>query len=175
MLFRSEDNDYYFSGLSDSAGQNPTYQPISVDGGVCILYPFIFVYGSHGYIANNNVDTTYANQSLFDWNGPFANQVNVAASKVVKGMTTRGGTNAPSGLFWATDSLIRVSFNSQATSIYWSYDIVSSQISIMSSSSIVEMDGTYFWMGVDRYYMYNGQVAVLPNDKNVNWLFDNIN
>ena len=169
------DNDYYFSGLSDSAGQNPTYKPISVDGGVCVLYPFIFVYGSHGFIANNNVSGVYNEQTLYDWNGPLANQVNVASSKIVKGMPMRGGTNAPSGLFWATDSLIRVSFNSQATEIYWSYDIISSQISIMSSNSVVEMDGLYFWMGVDRFYFYGGTVKVLPNDKNVNWLFDNLN
>ena len=169
------DNDYYFSGLSDSAGQNPTYQTISVDGGVCVLYPFIFVYGSHGYIANNNVSSIYAEQTLYDWNGPLANQVNVSSSKIVKGMPMRGGTNAPSGLFWATDSLIRVSFNSQATANYWSYDIISSQISIMSSNSVVEMDGLYFWMGVDRFYFYGGTVKVLPNDKNVNWLFNNLN
>ena len=168
-------NSYSFTGLSDSAGQNPTYKTISVDGGVCVLYPFIFVYGSHGYIANNNVSSTYSQQSLYDWNGPFANQVNVASSKIVKGMPMRGGTNSPSGLFWATDSLIRVSFNSQATSIYWTYDIVSSQISIMSSNAVVEMDGIFFWMGVDRFYLYNGSVQVLPNDKNVNWLFDNLN
>ena len=170
-------NDVWnFSGLSDSLGQNPTYQPVSVDGGVCVLYPFIFVYGSHGYIANNNVDfTNYNQRNLLDWNGTFANQNNVASSKIVKGMPVRGGTNAPSGLFWATDSLIRVSFNSQAASLYWTYDIVSSQISIMSSSSVVEMDGVYFWMGVDRFYMYNGQVQVLPNDKNVNWLYNNLN
>jgi hypothetical protein len=37
------------------------------------------------------------------------------------------------------------------------------------------MDGVYFWMGVDRFYLYNGSVKVLPNDKNVNYLFDNIN
>jgi hypothetical protein len=170
------DNDYYFTGLCDSTGQNPTYQPISVDGGVCVLYPFIFVYGSHGFIANNNVSLTdYATQNFYDWNGQFANQVNVASSKIVKGMPMRGGTSAPSGLFWATDSLIRVSFNSQATSLYWNYDIVSSQISIMSSNAVVEMDGIFFWMGVDRFYLYNGAVQVLPNDKNVNWLFNNIN
>jgi hypothetical protein len=168
-------NNYYFSGLSDSAGQNPTYQPVSVDGGVCVLYPFIFVYGSHGFISNNNVSAVYNEQTLYDWNGPLANQVNVSSSKIVKGAPMRGGTNSPSGLFWSTDSLIRVSFNSQATSVYWSYDIVSSQISIMSSSSVVEMDGIFFWMGVDRFYQYNGSVAVLPNDKNVNWLFDNLN
>jgi hypothetical protein len=83
-------------------------------------------------------------------------------------------------LFWATDSLIRVSFNSSAsstttTSQFWNYDIVSSQISIMSSNAVVEMDGVFFWMGVDRFYAYNGSVVVVPNDKNVNYLFDNIN
>ena len=173
-------NTWNFTGLSDSAGQNPTYQPISVDGGVTVLYPFIFVYGSHGYIANNNVSSTYLQQNFYDWNGPLANQTNVSSSKIVKGMPMRGGTNSPAGLFWATDSLIRVSFNSSAssttpTSQYWNYDIISSQISIMSSNAIVEMDGVYWWMGVDRFYAYNGSVVVVPNDKNVNYLFDNIN
>ena len=165
-----------FSGLSDSAGQSPTYQPISVDGGVCVIYPFIFVYGSHGYIANNNVNSTYNQQTFYDWNGPLANQANLSSSKIVKGMPMRGGTASPSGLFWATDSLIRVSFlTGNTTAPFWSYDIVSSQISIMSSNAVVEMDGIFFWMGVDRFYLYNGNVKVLPNDKNVNWLFDNIN
>ena len=171
-------NTWTFTGLSDSLGTQPTYKPISVDGGVCVLYPFIFVYGSHGFIANNNVSTgNYGLQSFYDWNGLLANQNNVAASKIVKGMPMRGGTNSPAGLFWATDSLIRVSFNTGNTTngLYWIYDIVSSQISIMSSNAIVEMDGLFFWMGVDRFYVYNGSVQVLPNDKNVNYLFDNLN
>ena len=163
-----------FTGLADTGGTNPTYKPIVVDGGVCVLHPFIFVYGSNGFIANNNVSSIYQNQILTDWNGPLANQVNVATGKVVKGLPVRGGTASPSGLFWATDSLIRVSFVNNG-STYWQYDIVSSEISIMSSSSVVEMDGVYYWMGVDRFYVYNGYVTVLPNDKNVNWLFDNLN
>jgi hypothetical protein len=167
-------NEWTFTGLADTSGTAPTYKPIVVDGGVCVLHPFVFVYGSNGFIANNNVSSIYANQNLSDWNGTLANQVNVATGKIVKGMPVRGGTSSPSGLFWATDSLIRVSFvNNPPT--YWQYDIISSQISIMSSSAVVEMDGLYFWMGVDRFYVYNGQVNVLPNDKNVNWLFDNIN
>lgn len=168
-------NEWNFEVLADTEGANPTYRPITADGGVCVLYPFIFVYGANGFIANNNVDSTdYVNQSPNDWNGPLANQVNMSSAKIVKGMPTRGGTNAPSGLFWATDSLIRVSFTGSAPN-YWRYDIVSSQISIMSSSSVVEMDGLYYWMGVDRFYVYNGQVNVLDNQKNVNWLFDNLN
>jgi len=167
-------NTWTFEGLADSTGANPTYRPIEVDGGVCVLYPFIFVYGSNGFIANNNVDTTYADQTFTDWNGPLANQVNMAAGKIVKGIPVRGGTQSPSGLFWATDSLIRVSFTGNPDQ-YWRYDIVSSQISIMSSNAVVEMDGIYYWMGVDRFYQYNGAVSVVPNDKNVNWLFDNLN
>jgi hypothetical protein len=167
-------NQWVFNGLADTSGTAPSYRPIVVDGGVCALHPFIFVYGSNGFIANNNVSSVYANQTLSDWNGPLANQVNVAAGKVVKGLPLRGGTASPSGLFWATDSLIKVSFvNNPPT--YWNYDIVSSEISIMSSNAVVEMDGLYYWMGVDRFYVYNGYVTVLPNDKNVNWLFNNLN
>ena len=167
-------NVWNMYGLSDSEGTNPTFAPVTTDGGVVVLYPFLFIYGSNGFIANNHVDSTYANQNFNDWNGPLANRVNMAAGKIVKGMPVRGGTNSPSGLFWATDSLIRVSFTGDVNQ-YWKYDIISSQISIMSSSAVVEMDGIYYWMGVDRFYLYNGAVQVLPNDKNVNWLFDNLN
>jgi hypothetical protein len=178
-LLPDNNNEWNFYGLADTGGQNPTYRPIVVDGGVCVLYPYTFVYGSEGFIANNHVDTnadltTYNQQTITDWNGPTSNQVNMAASKIVKGLPVRGGTNSPSGLFWATDSLIRVSFTGTAP-LYWRYDIISSQISTMSSSGFVEMDGIFYWMGVDRFYQYNGAVSVLPNDKNVNWLFDNIN
>ena len=172
-------NEWNFSGLADTGGQNPTYRPIMVDGGVCVLYPYTFVYGSDGFIANNHVDTntdltTYNQQTITDWNGPTSNQVNMASSKMVKGIPVRGGTNSPSGMFWATDSLIRVSFTGQDP-LYWRYDIISSQISTLSSSCFVEMDGIFYWMGVDRFYLYNGSVSVLPNDKNVNWLYDNLN
>ena len=173
-ILPNSSEQWSLTGLADSGGQNPTFQPISVSGGVCVLYPYLFVYGNDGYIANNNVSTTYSSQTLTDWNGATANQVNMASSKIIKGLPMRGGTNSPSGLFWATDSLIRVSFNGVAP-YYWNYDIISSQISVMSSNSIVEMDGIYYWMGVDRFYVYNGSVKLLPNDKNVNWLFDNLN
>lgn len=163
-----------FYGLADTAGNNPTFAPVTCDGGIVMLYPFLFIYGSDGFIANNHVDAIYADQSLNNWNGTLANRVNMAAGKIVKGMPVRGGTNSPSGLFWATDSLIRVSFTGDVNQ-YWKYDIISSQISVMSSNAIVEMDGVYFWMGVDRFYMYNGSVQVLPNDKNLNWVYDNLN
>jgi len=173
-LLPGSPNQWTFTPLADTGGSNPTYEPIAVSGGVCVLYPYTFVYGNNGFIANNHVSATYGTQEINDWNGPTANRVNMTAGKIVKGMPMRGGTNSPSGLFWATDSLIRVSYTG-TSGAYWRYDIISSQTSIMSSNSVVEMDGVFYWMGVDRFYLYNGSVQVLPNDKNVNWLFDNLN
>lgn len=166
--------NWNFYPLADSSGANPTYAPVTVDGGIVVLYPFLFVYGSNGLIANNHVASVYGDQNFTDWNGPLANRVNMSSGKIVKGLPVRGGTNSPSGLFWATDSLIRVSFTGNSEQ-YWKYDIISSQTSILSSNCVVEMDGVYYWMGVDRFYLYNGSVQVLPNDKNINWVYDNLN
>jgi hypothetical protein len=168
---------FSMTALADTAGTSPTGQSIQVDGGVVMLHPFIFAYGSNGLIINNHVDSskpfTLAG-SFSDWNGTLANQNNVSSAKILRGYPVRGGSNSPAGLFWAADSLIRVSFTGSAP-FYWRYEIISSQISCMSGNSIVEMDGSFFWAGTDRFYVYNGTVSVLPNDNNVNYFFDNLN
>jgi len=95
----------------------------------------------------------------------------------VQGLPVRGGSNAPSGLFWSLDSLIRVSYIGGAGTPpqYWRYDIISSQSSILSSQSAIEYDGVYYWCGVDRFLMYNGVVKEIPNNMNQNYFFDNLN
>ena len=89
----------------------------------------------------------------------------------------RGGSNAPSGLCWSLDSLIRVSFIGGAGTPpqYWRYDLISSQSSILSSQSVIEYDGIYYWCGVDRFLLYNGVVKEIPNSMNQNYFFDNLN
>ena len=76
-------------------------------------------------------------------------------------------------------ALIRVSFNRWYTAQLYHHLLVIRycfQPNLYHViNAIVEMDGVFFWMGVDRFYVYNGSVTVLPNDKNVNWLFDNLN
>jgi hypothetical protein len=161
--------------LEDSAGASPTGDPIEVSGGVVALHPYVFVYGDNGLIKNCSAGNPY------DWNGPDANETNVSSTKIVKGMAVRGGSNAPSGLFWALDSLIRVSYTPTTIStgvttqqLYWRYDIIGSS-TILSSQSVVEYDGVYFWCGVDRFLMYNGVVKEVPNSMNQNYFFDNLN
>ena len=144
---------------------------ISVSGGVVALHPYLFVYGNNGLIQNCSAGNTN------DWVSADANATNVASGKVVQGLPVRGGSNAPSGLFWTLDSLVRVSYiGGQGTPPqYWRYDIVSSQSSILSSQSVIEYDGVYYWCGVDRFLLYNGVVKEIPNTMNQNYFFDNLN
>ena len=144
---------------------------ISVSGGVVSLHPYLFVYGNNGLIQNCSAGNTN------DWVSADANAVNVASGKIVQGLPVRGGSNAPSGLFWSLDSLVRVSFigGTGTPPQYWRYDIISSQSSILSSQSAIEYDGIYYWCGVDRFLLYNGVVKEIPNNMNQNYFFDNLN
>lgn len=144
---------------------------ISVSGGVVSLHPYLFVYGNNGLIQNCSAG------NLDDWVSADANTNNVATGKIVQGLPVRGGSNAPSGLFWSLDSLIRVSFigGTGTPPQYWRYDIISSQSSILSSQSAIEYDGIYYWCGVDRFLLYNGVVKEISNTMNQNYFFDNLN
>ena len=152
---------------------------VSVSGGVVVLHPYIFVYGNDGLIRNCSAGNSN------DWVSADANETNVATGKIVKGLPVRGGSNSPSGLFWSTDSLIRVSYAPQTLGVagtpnfaaptFWRYDIISSQSSILSSSCVIEYDGIYYWIGVDRFLLYNGVVKEIPNAMNQNYFFDNLN
>lgn len=152
---------------------------VSISGGVVALHPYVFVYGNDGLIKNCSAG------DIDDWVSADANEVNVATGKILQGLPVRGGSNAPSGLFWSLDSLIRVSFTPQtlgvpgtgnfAATTYWRYDIITSQSSFLSSSAAIEYDGIYYWIGTDRFLLYNGVVKEVPNPMNQNYFFDNLN
>ena len=144
---------------------------VSVSGGVVTLHPYVFVYGNDGLIRNSGAG------NVQDWVSSDANEVSVATGKIVQGLPVRGGSNAPSGLFWSLDSLIRVSYIGGAGTPpqFWRYDLISSQSSILSSQSVIEYDGIYYWCGVDRFLLYNGVVKEIENKMNQNYFFDNLN
>jgi hypothetical protein len=162
------------SAPATATGSNITLtfdNQVSVSGGVVTLHPYVFVYGNDGLIKNCSAG------NVNDWVSADANEVSVATGKIVQGLPVRGGSNAPSGLFWSLDSLIRVSFigGTGTPPQYWRYDLISSQSSILSSQSVIEYDGVYYWCGVDRFLLYNGVVKEIPNAFNQNYFFDNLN
>jgi len=144
---------------------------VDVSGGVVSLHPYLFVFGNNGFLKNCSAGNPA------NWVGLDSNEVNVATGKIVAGLAVRGGSNSPSGLFWSLDSLIRVSYigGTGTPAQYWRYETISGQTSIMSSQSVIEYDGIYFWCGVDRFMLYGGTVKEIPNDFNQNYFFDNLN
>lgn len=57
----------------------------------------------------------------------------------------------------------------------WNFDTISDQSSILSSSGVVEMDGIYYWPGVDRFLTFNGVLRELPNEMNLDFFYKNLN
>lgn len=137
-------------------------------GGVVVLHPYLFYFGSDGAlgwsVAGDPSDLT----------GSGSGSARVASQKIVRGLPLRGGPgNAPAGLFWSADAVIRASFIGGNN--LFQFDTISSQSSILSAASVIEYDGVYFWCGTDRFMMFNGVVREVPNNLNINYFFDGIN
>ena len=153
------------TGLSvdPSTGWNTgTFGPVS--GGVVVSGVYLFAYGSRGLIR----------QSLVNNVGGVPIEFNLGTQKIVKGFPLRGAGTGPAVLMWALDSLIRGTFI-QGGPPDFAFDIIARGITVLSSQGIIELDGIYYWPGVDRFLMFNGVVRELPNDMNQNFFFDNIN
>lgn len=154
----------FYGDVTDSAALTPTgMDPVS--GGVMVLSPYLVAYGNAG-----RVDVSAPNDLTTPPDSAF-----VTGQKIVKGLPLRGGGSGPAGLLWSLDSLIRMSFNTDAGEVPFSFDTISSETSILSSQSVIEYDGIYYWAGVDRFLSFNGVAREVPNAMNQNWFFDNLN
>jgi hypothetical protein len=145
---------------------------VSISGGVVMLFPYLFVYGNNGLIKNCSAG------DFNNWTSADANENNVSSTKVVKGLPVRGGTTSPAGLFWTLDSVVRVTYaptTVNGATLYWKYDLITQQSSILSSQCVIEYDGIFYWVGTDRFLMYNGVVQEVENKQNFNYFFDNLN
>jgi len=140
----------------------------SVTGGVVTLPPYTFAFGNDGYAA-----WSVPNDPA-DFTGSGAGNAYITGQKIVKGMPLRGGPgNSPSGLFWSADSLIRGTYVG-GTAVF-QFDTISAQSSILAANSVIEYDGIFYWIGTDRFLMFNGVVREVENNLNINFFFDNLN
>lgn len=154
----------YFGDLTGAASLTATALA-NKSGGIVVLHPFLFGLGNAGEIevsGDNDPSTSLG-------------VANVTGTKIVRGFPLRGNGSGPSGIFWSLDSITRATFDASLSPIPFAFDTISSQQSIMSSRSVIEYDGIFYWWGIDRPLMFNGVVQTLPNGQNVNWLLDNIN
>jgi hypothetical protein len=152
--------------LTTGGGELPAVY--SATGGIVSLQPYTFFFGDQGFVAwSKPGDPT-------DYVGAGSGNANITSQKIVRGIPLRGGPgNAPSGLFWSADSLLRASFIG-GTEIF-QFDTITTQSSIMSSQCVIEYDGIFYWIGSDRFLMFNGVVREIENNLNQNFFFDNLN
>ncbi len=135
-----------------------------ISGGIVVTGVYLFAYGSRGLIRQSAVNNL----------GDVPVEFNLGTQKIVKGLPLRGAGTGPAVLMWALDSLIRGTFTPGGANDF-AFDIVARGITVLSSQGILEMDGIYYWPGVDRWLLFNGVVREMPNDMNQNFFFDNLN
>lgn len=150
------------------AGANAT-------GGIVVLHPFLFYYGSDGVVGWGVPGTASGGTgNVIDLVGSGSGIARVWNSKIIKGMPLRAGSgSAPAGLFWAYDAVIRCTFTGGST--VFQFDVIATDTSIMSENCVVDYDGVFYWVGVDRFLMFNGVVREVPNQMNLNYFFDGLN
>lgn len=140
---------------------------LNVSGGIVCISPYLVYYGSDGLVGWSDVNQP---QTL---NSGDAGQDRVTGAKIVKGLPFRSGSG-PACLLWSLDSVIRMEYVGGAA--IFRFSTVSAQSSILAQNSVIEYDGDYFWIGIDRFMAYSGsKVQELPNQINKNWFFDNLN
>jgi hypothetical protein len=136
-------------------------------GGLFSTPPYIVLFGNDGNVTWSDVNAPQ-NYTTGD-----AGSARVTGSKVVKGLPLRTGSSS-GGILWSLDSVLRMDFVGGSAIFRFSH--ISTESSVLSQCGIIEYDGNWYWVGIDRFMVTNGsQVSELPNDMNLNWFFDNLN
>lgn len=163
-----ESTDYpVYLGLASDTAPFTAIPGLEVSGGIMTIHPYLVYYGSDGLVGWSDANQP---QTL---TGGDAGSDRVTGAKVVKGLPFRAGSG-PAGLLWSLDSVIRMDYI--GGNAIFRFSTISSQSSILAQNSVIEYDGDYYWIGIDKFMAYaGGKVQELPNLMNKNWFFDNVN
>lgn len=156
----------YFLGDVTGSSTLVKVDDSDVSGGIVVLQPYCFRYGDNllAWSDANLPDTLTSGD---------AGEARVSGLKIIKGLPLRGNGSGPAGLFWSLNTLIQAVYNGGTT--IFAFNTISADISVISANSIVEYDGIYYWVGLDRFQMFNGVVREIPNNMSINYFFDNLN
>ena len=161
-----------FSDPGVPMGDGGVWTQPAVSGGIVCVQPYVFDFNSYG-----QVQWSAPNLPLYlgvTGGSSGAGQARISAQKIVAGAPLRGGgTQSPAALFWSLSEVITATFVGTANGIF-KFNTVSPSSSILSSRAMIEYDGLYFWVGIDRFLVFNGTVAEVPNPTNQDWFYDNL-
>lgn len=140
--------------------------PITTSGGLCAVGPYLFLYGHDGVVEWSvpGVPLNFTDAGSGD--------ARPVADKIIRGLPLRG-SSSPAAIFWSLSSVIIGNFVGGAA--FWSFNTVSTSSSILSSSSVIEHNGIYYWATTSGFLMFSGVLQEVPNEYNQQYFLDNVN
>jgi len=155
-------------------------------GGMIYVGSRLFYYGNNGLVRWSSIAADKSGEQT-DLQKPFLffkdkYSINISTDKVIYGAEWRGGANSPTIIFWTLGSVVLITnttgSNNQVIDdpddLSFSKKVLSRDSSILSSNSVVEYDGIFYWPGTQRFFVFNGVVLPLENNLNRQTFFDTI-
>jgi len=144
----------------------------------CILVSdssrFVFAFGAteYGSATFNPMLIRWSDQGdPFNWTPSATVQAGFTylshGSEIISAMQARQEI-----LVWTDSSLYSLQY--QGAPIVWSTQIVGDNISIAGENAVAYANGVAYWMGVDKFYKYDGRTQTQTCDLR-QYVFDNIN
>lgn len=128
------------------------------------IYRFVFCFGANdtGTTTQDPMLIRWADQeSVTDWLPSAANQAGSLrlshGSKIIAAAQTRQEI-----LVWTDTALYSLQY--LGAPLVWGAQLLGDNISIVGPNAVSVATGIAFWMGVDKFYMYDGRVQTLQCD-----------
>ncbi len=164
----------------------PNFVLKEATGGMLYVGNRLFYYGNNGLVrwssiaAEKSGEKTSLTKPFLFFKNKYS--MNISTDKVIYGAEWRGGANSPTIIFWTLGSVVLISnttgSNNQVVDdpddLSFSKKVLSRDSSILSSNSVVEYDGIFYWPGTQRFFVFNGVVLPLENNLNRQTFFDTI-
>lgn len=125
---------------------------------------FVFAMGTNDY-GSSTLDTMLVRwsdqESAVNWTPAATNQA--GSLRLSHGSEIVGCIQTRQELLVFTDASL-YSFQYLGPPIVWGAQLLGDNLSIQSQNCMVQASGIIYWMGVDKFYTYDGRVQTLPCD-----------
>jgi len=125
---------------------------------------FVFAFGvnDYGSTAQDRMLIRWSDQeSVTEWTPSATNQAGSIrlshGSRIVACLQARQEI-----IVWTDSSIYALQY--VGAPIVWQVQLIGDNISILSPSAVALASGVVYWMGIDKFYMYDGTVKTLDSD-----------
>jgi hypothetical protein len=140
---------------------NSTYQVVTSE-----VQEFIIAFGANSYVPGdsstefNPMLVRWSDQAnAYQWIPEVTNQS--GEYTLTNGSYIMGARSTRQEILVWTDSAI-YSMQYIGAPYVWGFQLLMDNTSVMSPNCMITVNNITYWMGVDRFYMYNGTVQTLP-------------